>query len=191
MYYLKQDGCKVTVINEAVAVYDANGKLLIQENIIDYTKANIIGEYASLQAFIRKWKGEKRKAVIAEHLAESGIDIDKLKREQGMADVDDFDFICYIAYGKKPLTRRERAENIQKKDIFSKYSGAAKEVLETLLVKYMDLGIREIEKTEILKLSDFAKFGAPSKIAKLFGGNNEYKAAVLELKADLYEDEVG
>lgn len=191
VYYLKQDGCKVTVINEAVAVYDANGKLLIQENIIDYTKANIIGEYASLQAFIRKWKGEKRKAVIAEHLAESGIDIDKLKREQGMADVDDFDFICYIAYGKKPLTRRERAENIQKKDIFSKYSGAAKEVLETLLVKYMDLGIREIEKTEILKLSDFAKFGAPSKIAKLFGGNNEYKAAVLELKDDLYEDEVG
>ncbi|WP_297967308.1 type I restriction-modification enzyme R subunit C-terminal domain-containing protein [uncultured Anaerovibrio sp.] len=96
-----------------------------------------------------------------------------------------------MTYGKKPLTRRERAENIQKKDIFSKYSGAAKEVLETLLVKYMDLGIKEIEKTEILKLSDFAKFGAPSKIAKLFGGNNEYKAAVLELKDDLYEDEVG
>ena len=108
-----------------------------------------------------------------------------------MADVDDFDFICYIAYGKKPLTRKERANNIKKKDIFSKYSGAAKEVLETLLDKYMDLGIKEIEKTAILKLADFAKFGTPKKIADLFGGKEQYLNAVLELKKDLYEDEVG
>lgn len=191
VYYVRQDGCKVSVINEAIAVYDANGKLLVHENIIDYTKANIIGEFASLQAFIRKWKGEDRKAVIADHLKEVGIDLDKLKADQGMADVDDFDFICYIAYGKKPLTRKERANNTKKKDIFSRFSGAAKEVLETLLDKYMDLGIKEIEKTEILKLSDFSKFGKPSKIAKLFGGKQEYLEAVLELKEHLYEDEVG
>lgn len=191
VYYVGKEGCKVSVINEAVAVYDTNGKLLIQENIIDYTKANIIGEFASLEAFIRNWKGAERKAIIAEHLAEVGIDIDKLKAEQNMSDVDDFDFICYIAYGKKPLTRKERANNTKKKDIFSKFSGQAKEVLELLLEKYMDLGIKEIEKTEILKLEDFQKYGKPSKIAKLFGGSQAYKEVVSKMKDYLYEDEVG
>ncbi|MBE6105991.1 MAG: DEAD/DEAH box helicase [Anaerovibrio lipolyticus] len=191
VYYVREDGCKVSVIHESVAVYDAGGKLLRQENIIDYTKTNILEGYASLGEFIKQWKGAERKAVMAEYLAKAGIDIDKLKREQNMADVDDFDFICYIAYGKKPLTRKERANNIKKKDIFSKYSGAAKEVLETLLDKYMDLGIKEIEKTAILKLADFAKFGTPKKIADLFGGKEQYLNAVLELKKDLYEDEVG
>lgn len=191
VYYVREDGCKVSVIHESVAVYDAGGKLLRQENIIDYTKTNILEGYASLGEFIKQWKGAQRKAVMAEYLAKVGIDIDKLKREQNMADVDDFDFICYIAYGKKPLTRKERANNIKKKDIFSKYSGAAKEVLETLLDKYMDLGIKEIEKTAILKLADFAKFGTPKKIADLFGGKEQYLNAVLELKKDLYEDEVG
>ncbi|ORU00086.1 Type I restriction-modification system, restriction subunit R [Anaerovibrio sp. JC8] len=191
VYYVKEDGCKVAVIHETVAVYDAGGKLLRQENIIDYTKTNILNGYASLEAFIRTWKGSERKAIMAEYLAKFGIDIDKLKREQNMAHVDDFDFICYIAYGKKPLTRKERANNIKKKDIFSKFSGTAKEILETLLDKYMDLGIKEIEKTAILKLSDFAKFGTPKKIAEIFGGKDKYLAAVQELKKDLYEDEVG
>lgn len=190
-YYVTEDGCKVSVINESVAVYDAGGKLLRQENIIDYTKTNILDGYASLETFIKTWKGSERKAIMAEYLAKFGIDIDKLKRDQNMADVDDFDFICYIAYGKKPLTRRERANNIKKKDIFSKFSGTAKAILETLLDKYMDLGIKEIEKTAILKLSDFAKFGTPKKIADIFGGKDKYLAAVQELKKDLYEDEVG
>ncbi len=191
VYYVREDGCKVSVIHESVAVYDAGGKLLRQENIIDYTKTNILEDYASLGEFIKNWKNTELKSEFAKHLAKVGIDIDKLKREQNMADVDDFDFICYIAYGKKPLTRKERANNIKKKDIFSKYSGAAKEVLETLLDKYMDLGIKEIEKTAILKLADFAKFGTPKKIADLFGGKEQYLNAVLELKKDLYEDEVG
>lgn len=186
-----KNGCTVRVINQVISVYDPNGRLLKQENIIDYTKANIIGEYASLEAFIRKWKGESRKAVIAEELLKSGIDIDKLKADQGMADVDDFDFICHIAYGKKALTRRERANNVKKKDIFSRFSGAAKEVLETLLQKYMDLGVKEFEKTSIFKLDDFKKYGSPSGIAKLFGGNKQCKAVMQELKDDLYEDEVG
>ncbi len=191
VYYVREDGCKVAVIHESIAVYDAGGKLLRQENIIDYTKTNILEGYASLGEFIKKWKNSELKAEFAKHLAEVGIDIDKLKRDQNMADVDDFDFICYVAYGKKPLTRRERANNIKKKDIFSRYSGAAKEVLETLLDKYMDLGIKEIEKTAILKLADFARFGTPKKIADLFGGKDKYLNAVRELKKDLYEDEVG
>lgn len=189
--FVDKNGCRVEVINKMVSIYDANGKLLKQENIIDYTKSNIIGEYANLQNFIRKWSGEAKKVVIDEALKEVGIDLQALKNDQGMSDVDDFDFICYVAYGKKPLTRRERAENVKKRDFFSKYSGDAREVLEILLEKYMNEGIYEIEKKEVLKLADFAKYGKPSKIAKLFGGTAGYEAAVKELEADLYEYEVG
>ena len=147
--FVDKDGCTVKIINKTVSVYDTNGKLLRQEDIIDYTKTNIVGEYASLQSFITKWKGEKRKAVIDESLKEVGIDLKALKDSQGMGDVDDFDFICYVAYGKKPLTRKERANNVKKRDFFSKYSGDAKAVLEILLDKYMNEGIYEMEKTEI------------------------------------------
>ena len=191
VYFVTEEGCQVRVINETIAVYDTHGKLLRQENIIDYTKKNILGQYASLEAFVRQWQGQERKAVIAEHLAQAGIDIDKLKEDQGMADVDDFDFICYIAYGKKALTRRERAAHVKKKDVFSRFGPAAREVLDVLLQKYMDLGIKEMEKTQVLKLADFVKFGSPQRIAKLFGGKKEYLQAVQELKKYLYEDEVG
>ena len=188
--FVDKNGCKVEIINKLVSVYNANGKLLRQENIIDYTKSNILGAYADLQNFIRKWNGETKKAVIDEALKEVGIDLQALKDDQGMGDVDDFDFICYVAYGKKPLTRRERAENVKKRDFFSKYSGDARAVLETLLDKYMNEGIYEIEKKEVLKLAEFAKYGKPSKIAKLFGGTAGYEAAIKELEADLYEYEV-
>lgn len=189
--FVDKDGCTVKIINKTVSVYDTNGKLLRQEDIIDYTKTNIVGEYASLQSFITKWKGEKRKAVIDESLKEVGIDLQALKDSQGMGDVDDFDFICYVAYGKKPLTRKERANNVKKRDFFSKYSGDAKAVLEILLDKYMNEGIYEIEKTDILKLEDFAKFGKPARIAKLFGGKSGYEAAINELEMEMYqEDEV-
>ena len=191
VYFVTEEGCQVRVINETIAVYDTHGKLLRQENIIDYTKKNILGQYASLEAFVRQWQGQERKAVIAEHLAQAGIDIDKLKEDQGMADVDDFDFICYIAYGKKALTRRERAAHVKKKDVFSRFGPAAREVLDVLLQKYMDLGIKEMEKTQVLKLADFVKFGSPQRIAKLFGGKKEYLQAVQELNKYLYEDEVG
>ena len=191
VYFVTEEGCRVRVINETIAVYDTHGKLFRQENIIDYTKKNILGQYASLEAFVRQWRGQERKAVIAEHLAQAGIDIDKLKEDQGMADVDDFDFICYIAYGKKALTRRERAAHVKKKDVFSRFGPAAKEVLDVLLQKYMYLGIKEMEKTQVLKLADFVKFGSPQRIAKLFGGKKEYLQAVQELKKYLYEDEVG
>ena len=191
VYFVTEEGCQVRVINETIAVYDTHGKLLRQENIIDYTKKNILGQYASLEVFVRQWQGQERKAVIAEHLAQAGIDIDKLKEDQGMADVDDFDFICHIAYGKKALTRRERAAHVKKKDVFSRFGPAAREVLDVLLQKYMDLGIKEMEKTQVLKLADFVKFGSPQRIAKLFGGKKEYLQAVQELKKYLYEDEVG
>ena len=187
-----KDGCRVKIINKTVSVYDANGKLLRQEDIIDYTRTNIKGEYASLSEFIRKWKTSDKKEQIEKSFAEMGIDIKLLKADQKMEDVDDFDFICYIAYGTKPLTRKERANNVKKRDFFSKYSGDARAVLEILLDKYMNQGIAEVEDIKVLSLSDFANYGKPSKIVKLFGGKNQYENAVKELEKNIYEDiEVG
>lgn len=184
-----RDGCKVEIIHKTVSVYDANGKLLRQESIVDYTKENIRGEYASLDNFIRQWSKEEKKEKIKEMLLERGIDLELMKADQNMADVDDFDFICHVAFDKKPLTRKERANNVKKRDFLSKYSGVAKEVLEALLDKYMNTGIYEIEKTEILKLDPFLKLGKPAKIAGYFGGKSGYLQAVKELEEAIYADE--
>lgn len=185
-----KDGCKVEIIHKTVSVYDANGKLLRQESIVDYTRENVRGEYASLDNFIRQWTAEEKKEKIRELFLERGIDLERMKIEQNMTDVDDFDFICHVAFDKKPLTRRERANNVKKRDFLSKYSGVAREVLEALLDKYMNTGIYEIEKTEILKLDPFLKLGKPSKIAGYFGGKAGYLKAVQELEQAIYEDEV-
>lgn len=184
-----RDGCKVEIIHKTVSVYDANGKLLRNESIVDYTKENIRGEYASLDNFIRKWSKEEKKEKIREMLLERGIDLELMKADQNMADVDDFDFICHVAFDKKPLTRKERANNVKKRDFLSKYSGVAREVLEALLDKYMNTGIYEIEKTEILKLDPFLKLGKPAKIAGYFGGKAGYMQAVKELEEAIYADE--
>ena len=186
-----KNGCRVEVIHKTVSVYDANGKLLRQESITDYTKENVRGEYATLDAFIREWRADPNKTKIRDMLLERGIDLEKMKAEQGMSDVDDFDFICHVAYDKKPLTRRERANNVKKRDFLSKYSGVAREVLETLLDKYMNVGIYEIGKTEILKLDPFLKYGKPAKISSFFGGKAGYIKAVQELEDAIYMDEVG
>lgn len=186
-----RNGCKVEIIHKSVSVYDANGKLLRQESIVDYTKENVRGEYASLDNFIQQWTAEEKKEKIRELLRERGIDLELMKAEQNMSDVDDFDFICHVAFDKKPLTRRERANNVKKRDFLSKYSGAARQVLEALLDKYMNTGIYEIEKTEILKLDPFLKMGKPSKIAGYFGGKEGYLKAVKELEDAIYMDEVG
>ncbi|MBE6938810.1 MAG: DEAD/DEAH box helicase [Ruminococcaceae bacterium] len=182
-----KDGCKVEIIHKTVSIYDANGKLLRQESIVDYTKENVRGEYASLDAFIREWRKNPNKWEIRDMLLERGIDLASMKVDQGMADVDDFDFICHVAYDKKPLTRRERANNVKKRDFLSKYSGVAREVLEALLDKYMNSGIYEIEKTEILRLDPFIKFGKPAKIATYFGGKAGYLQAIRELEEELYK----
>lgn len=188
---IDKDGQKVEVIHKTVSIYDTNGKLLRQESIVDYTKENIKGEYADLDAFIRTWRQDPKKEKIKNMLHERGIDIDFLKQESNMQEVDDFDFICHIAYGKKPLTRKERADNVKKRDFFSKYNGVAKDVLEALLDKYMNQGIQEITSTEVLKLDPFIKLGKPSKIIKQFGGRDLYVNAIMDLQNAIYEYEVG
>ncbi len=186
--YVDVNGCPVSIINKTVSVYDSNGKLLRQESIIDYTKTNILGTYASLDNFISQWTAEEKKAKIQELFRARGIDLEALKKDQGMDDVDDFDFICHIAFDRKPLTRRERANNVKKRDFLSKYNGAAREVLEALLDKYMNTGVYALESTDVLKLPDIRqKFGAPSNIVSRFGGKAGYLAAIKELEAELYK----
>lgn len=181
-----RDGCEVRVLQSVVSVYDTEGKLLRTESITDYTKKNISDSYATLDDFIQGWRGADRKAEITDLLRERGIDLATLKEEQGLADVDDFDFICHIAYGQKPLTRRERAEQVKKRDVFSKYGADARRVLEALLEKYTIDGISQLEDVNILKLDPFRQMGAPAHIARLFGGREQYYAAVRELEDFIY-----
>ena len=182
-----RNGCMVEIISKVVSVYDADGKLLRTESITDYTKKNINDTYASLDDFIRHWNAAEKKTEITDLLRESGIDLQALKEEQDMANVDDFDFICHIAYGKKPLTRRERAENVKKRDIFSKYGPEARKVLDALLDKYMNEGVSQLENRKVLSLDPFRQMGSPASIAKMFGGNQQYFEAVKELEKNIYE----
>lgn len=182
-----ENGCSVHVIGKTIAIYDANGKLLRQESIVDYTKSNILGEYASLDNFIRQWSAKDKKESIRDLLMERGIDLEAMKEAQGMTDVDDFDFICHVAFDQKPLTRKERANNVKKRDFLNKYKGVAREVLEALLDRYMNTGIYELEKVEVLKLSEFKRFGMPAKIASYFGGKAGYFQAVKELEDEIYK----
>lgn len=185
--YVDVDGCTVRIINKVVSVYDADGKLLRHENIIDYTRTNILGEYADLEHFIRSWNGEEKKKTISELFKEHGIDLQALKESQGMGDIDDFDFIIHVAFDKKPLTRRERANDVKKRDFISKYSGMAREVIEALLEMYSNEGIYQIEDTQVLKLDPFIRMGKPVALVKLFGGKEGYKKAVKELEEEIYK----
>ena len=178
---------RVNVLQRLVSIYDTDGKLLRQESIEDYTKESILGTYQTLDNFIRSWNAEQKKEVIRDMLKEKGIDIDLVKKGQNMDDVDDFDFICHIAFNQKPLTRRERANNVKKRDVFGKYSAAAREIIDALLDKYAELGIYDIESTEILKQTPFTKYGKPSRIASIFGGNIQYREALQLITKELYK----
>lgn len=181
-----KSGCRVEIIHKTVSIYDPTGKLLVTESIVDYTKANILGQYATLDLFIEEWRKDSNKDKIRTLLLEHGIDIEQIKKEQNMEDVDDFDFICHIAFNRKPLTRKERAENVKKQDFFAKYSGPAKEVLELLLEKYKNKGITEIVNVEVLRLDPLMKLGKPSKIVSYFGGKEGYVNAITDLQNAIY-----
>lgn len=185
-----KDGCMVEVINKVVSVYDANGKLLRTESITDYTRKNINDTYINLDDFISHWNAAEKKAEITDLMRESGIDLQALKIERNMENVDDFDFICHIAYGKKPLTRKERAENVKKRDVFNRYGAEARKVLEALLDKYANDGISQLENRMVLKLDPFRQMGSPANIAKLFGGNKQYFSAVKELENLIYNNSI-
>lgn len=181
-----KNGCRVEIIHKKVSIYDPNGKLLITESIVDYTKHNILNEYATLDLFIEEWRKDPNKDTLKNLLLEHGIDLEVIKKEQQMEDVDDFDFICHIAFDRKPLTRKERAENVMKQDFFAKYNGPAREVLELLLEKYKNKGITEVVNVGVLSLDPIMKLGKPSKIVSYFGGKEGYVNAITDLQNAIY-----
>ncbi len=175
---------EVEVINERVEYYDKDGKL-VTESLKDYTRKNIREEYATLNEFIHRWNREDKKTAVLEELKERGVFLEELKTEVGK-DLDDFDLILHLAFDQKPLTRKERANSVKKRDYFGKYSDTAKEVLEALLDKYKNEGIRDLESIEILKLDPFNKIGSPTKIIKAFGGRDKYIKTIKELENQIY-----
>ena len=152
----------------------------------DYSRKNILGEYATLDSFLRAWNSDRRKQAIIDELQERGVLLEALRGAAGGRDVDDFDLICHIAYDKAPLTKAERANNVKKRGYLYKFSGLAQEVLAALLEKYMNEGITELDSIEILSNDPFRKFGNPMKIARLFGGKAGYMDAVRELQKEIY-----
>ena len=178
-------GVEVTILNERVLCYDHDGKLTT-ESITDYSKRNILGEYATLDAFLQTWNSDRKKKAIVDELRERGVFLEALREEAGNRDLDDFDLICHIAYDQPPLTKAERAKNVQKRGYFNKYSGLARQVLDALLEKYMDEGIQEMENIQILLVNPFSKLGTPQEITKAFGGKDQYEQAVRELQRELY-----
>jgi len=174
----------VKVIHERVYYYDKDGKL-ITESLISYTRKNIKNEFKTLDEFLRKWNEADRKEAIIKELEERGIFFEELKEEVGK-DLDPFDLICHVAFDMPPLTRRERANNVKKRNYFAKYRESAREVLEALLEKYADEGIENLESLEILKIPDFKKFGSPIEIIRRFGGKEKYLEAIKELEKEIY-----
>ena len=183
-----KNGCSVEVTHKTVSIYDPTGKLLQIESVVDYTKENILGKYATLDLFIEEWRNDPKKDKIKKLLLQHGIDTERIKKEQKMEDVDDFDFICYIAFNQKPLTRKERADGVKKQDFFNKYNGPAREVLEVLLDKYKNQGITEIVNMGVLRLDPFIKLGKPTKIVGYFGGKEGYVSAVADLQNAIYNN---
>lgn len=178
-------GVDVTILNERVQYYDKDGKL-ITESITDYSRKNILGEYANLDKFLKAWNGEKKKQAIIDTLQEQGVLLQALREASGQTDIDDFDLICHIAYDKAPLTKKERANNVKKRDYLNKYSLMAQKVLEALLDKYMNEGIYDIENLKALTNDPFRQFGTPMAIAKMFGGKDQYIQAIRELEQQIY-----
>jgi len=175
----------VNIISERVQYYDKDGKL-ITESLKDYSKKNILEEFSDLDTFLKRWNsGEQRDAII-EELKEHGILLDALREDIGNPDIDDFDLICHIAFDKAPLTKAERANNVKKRGYLYKYSDVAQKVLEGLLDKYKDEGLKDLEKTEILELHPFNELGNPLKIVKAFGNKKKYLDAVKELEKEIY-----
>ncbi|WPC07720.1 EcoAI/FtnUII family type I restriction enzme subunit R [Globicatella sp. PHS-GS-PNBC-21-1553] len=175
----------VSVLSERVQYVDKDGKL-ITESLIDYTKKNILQQYSRLDEFLRTWTEAEKKQAIIDELQDDGVLLEAVREELGKTELDDFDLICHIAYDKAPLTKKERAENVKKRHYLYKYSDVAKEVIEALLDKYANDGIKEIEDAKVLQLKEFQKIGSPMKIVKAFGGKEAYLKAVQELKKEIY-----
>jgi len=178
------DDVPVSVVAERVQYCDADGKL-ITESLKDYTRQKIHEQYAALDDFLTNWSKAERKQTIIDNLQEHGVFFDELAETVGK-DFGPFDLICHVAFDRPPLTRRERAENVKKRNYFTKYGEQAISVLNALLDKYADVGIENIEDINILRVQPISEFGTPMEIIEWFGGRNGYQKAIKELEAHLF-----
>jgi type I restriction enzyme R subunit len=178
------NGIDVSVLVSREMYFDNHGKP-ITSSLKDHTKEIISRQYASLDDFLSKWNEADRKAAIIKELEEQGVLVSALQ-EAVNKEVDLFDLICHVAYDQPPLTRKERANNVKKRNYFTKYGEQSKQVLEALLDKYADEGITTIESTEVLSLHPFDDYGTPPEIIRMFGTKEKYFAAVKELENQLY-----
>lgn len=182
-YYV--DDVPVAVARERVQYLDGDGKL-ITESLLVYSRNAVRKSYASFRAFRERWDSAERKREIIDELAKQGVFFDELAKEVG-GGYDAFDLVCHVAFDQPPLTRRERAGNVKKRNIFAKYGGQARAVLDALLEKYEDSGIQSVEDMGILRVAPLRGLGTPVEIVKMFGGKEEYLAAVREMENALYE----
>lgn len=175
----------VELLSERVQYVDATGGL-ITESFTDFSKKNILKEYSTINKFLLRWNKEMRKQIIIDELEERGVLLEQIREESNQYGMDEFDLICHIAFDKKPLTRKERVENVKKRGYLNKYEGLAKDVLSTLLDKYEDNGIHDLEGPQILQNIPFNEWGGPIKITNLFGGKKHFNNVLKELQDEIY-----
>jgi len=183
-YYI--NGNPVSILGERIEYLDENGKL-VTESLRDYSKKTLRKHFASLDDFLKRWNSDGRKQAIIEELENEGLLLGPLAEEVGK-DLDPFDLICHVAFDQPPLTRRERANNVRKRDIFTKYGTQARAVLEALLQKYQDEGVTSLDDLKILRVTPFDTMGTPIELLKPFGGREGFEHAVHELQAVLYQE---
>lgn len=173
-----------SVASERVQYYGPDGQL-ITESLRDYTRQTVRASFSSLDDFRRRWSDAEQKQAIIAELGEQGVMFEALAEEVGK-EFDAFDLVCHVAFDQKPLTRRERAVHVRKRDYFGKYGEQVRAVLEALLDKYADEGVEHIEGMEALKVRPLDRFGSPLEIVRAFGGRQQYEEAVRELESELY-----
>jgi len=180
------DGVSASIVAERVEYLDEHGKL-VTESLRDFTKRALKKRFSSLDSFLRRWKAAERKKAILDELAAEGLPLEPIVEELGK-DLDPFDLICHVAFDRQPLTRRERAENVKKRDVFTKYGPQARAVLDALLAKYADEGVLNLDDANILRIAPFTTLGTPVQLIKAFGGKDRFARAVNDLQAALYLD---
>ena len=180
------DGVAVIIVAERVEYLDESGKL-VTESLRDFTKKALRKHFASLDDFLTRWNGAERKQALVDELSSEGLALDVIADELGK-DLDPFDLICHVAFDRKPLTRRERAENVQKRDVFAKYGDQARTVLRALLDKYADEGVLNLDDANVLRIPPLNTLGTPVQLIKAFGGKAGFEDAVHALQNELYQE---
>lgn len=182
------EGERIAITTEIVSVLGEDGKTMRTESITDFTRKQIRKRYATLNDFVKNWTEAERKKAIVDELKDYSVLVDAVKEKNpALANADIFDVICHVAFDQPPLTRRERANNVKKRNYFAKYEGKAREVLEALLDKYADYGILNLEDSDILDTAPFNRIGKPQRIVKLFGGLDKFEQALKELENEIYK----